>query len=86
MTRSLSATTYSDVVIQVKANREVDPLITRNHRGSVSRVLDDVQLVLRTNTAYNSLSEIQHRVDEEIVAGTHFGRGALPIRKRQQRR
>lgn len=36
--------TYSDMIVQIGSNREIDPLIFRNHRGAVNgRVLDHVQ-------------------------------------------
>jgi hypothetical protein len=46
-----SGRTYADMVVQVMAYRQVDPLLRINHGRAVSRVLDNVQLVRRPNTA-----------------------------------
>jgi hypothetical protein len=43
--------TYADVVVQVVAHGQVDPLIRRDHARSVAGRLDDIQLVLGANAA-----------------------------------
>lgn len=57
--------TYSDMVVQVHADWEIDPLILRNHGWSVnSRVIDHSQLIRRTNATYRFL----------VVLEADFGR------------
>lgn len=51
--RTITQNTYPDMIIQVVANREVDPLLGVDHCRTIHlRVLDDVELVFRPNTTW----------------------------------
>ena len=44
--------THADMVIQVVANWEIDPLVGRNHSRAIGRVFDNVELVGRANATW----------------------------------
>ena len=50
--------TYTDVVVQVVANRQVNPLIGRDQVRSVAGALDDGELVLGADTACKLLASM----------------------------